>query len=544
MPTDVELEREFEWRMCRGTGPDDWEACRYWIENYVFIRHPERGKIHFKLRAAQLETLEVWVTQRYSIVLKARQIGYSTLSAALALWLTFCWSDKAVIMLSKTEREAQKLFAKAMYAFKYLPIWMKNKGPEEKQSTLLRISFHNESSIECLPSTQDPARGESAYLVIVDEWAFLENAEEAWASIEPVADVGGRVIGLSTANGSGNFFHEFWVQAVEGESEFVPLFFPWSANSERDDEWYETKKRNFARRPWVLYQEYPRSAEEAFIRSGRSVFDLDMLAEQETVDPLARGHLWAGSDWSNYAEFRSHEEGELLLYEAPTPGSAYVIGADVAEGLEHGDFSSAHVIDAYSDCVVACWHGHVAPDVFGQILYRLGYWYNAALLGVEYNNHGLTTVVALQKARYPRLYYSTAIGQKGSQKTRRIGWGTDVATKPYVIDGLDTALRGKRLVNANGDIEWDGGMGVRDAGTLRELRTYIREADGRKMHGSPHDDRVMSLAIAQEMVKFAHHPAYKPKQASDYWTMDWWKKKATSARNDGRGTTIGGNSVR
>lgn len=543
MASREELRQEAEWRACKGSGPTDWRACHYFLSHYVKIRHPERGRIPFELREAQLVTLEAWLTERYNITLKARQIGYSTLSAAVALWLIFFYEDKYVIMLSRTEREAQKLFAKAGYAYRYLPEWMLSRGPRVVQQTLQKLSFDSESSIECLPSTQDPARGESAYLVVVDEWAFLENAEEAWASIEPVADVGGRVIGLSTANGSGNFFHRFWIDATVGRGRFKPLFFPWSANSDRDESWYADKADDLRSTPWILHQEYPRSAEEAFIKSGRGVFDPDRLDTQQIFNPR-KGQLWAQTEGSRYAEFQEHPHGELSLYEAPNMGSAYVVGADVAEGLEHGDFSSAHVLDVVTDCVVAHWHGHVDPDQFGFVLYRLGYWYNTALLGVEANNHGLTTLVSLQKLRYPRMYYQVSLDERGRSKGRKLGWHTLVNTKGYVIDGLVQALRGQRTVNELAEIEWTGGMGVRDALTISELKTYVREPDGKKMHGSPHDDRVMSLAIAQEMTKFAHAPQYQPKQQDEWGTGRWWEEQSSLAMATSNEWVIGGNSAR
>jgi len=152
-----------------------------------------------------------------------------------------------------------------------------------------------------MPSASDPARGESATLVVVDEWAFLPNPEEAWASIEPVADVGGRIIGLSTANGSGNFFHNLWTGAETGNNRFSPMFFPWSASEDRDETWYESKKQSML--SWQLAQEYPTSPEEAFVRSGNPVFDLDMLDNM-------RRHVRAGisgylhETHANVVEFR------------------------------------------------------------------------------------------------------------------------------------------------------------------------------------------------------------------------------------------------
>jgi hypothetical protein len=153
------------------------------------------------------------------------------------------------------------------------------------------MGFDNGSLVTSMPSASDPARGESATLVVVDEWAFLPNPEEAWASIEPVADVGGRIIGLSTANGSGNFFHELWVGSETGTNKFEPMFFPWSATEDRDETWYQSKKESML--AWQLAQEYPTSPEEAFIKSGNPVFDLDVLDNMAgQIEEGQGGYLW------------------------------------------------------------------------------------------------------------------------------------------------------------------------------------------------------------------------------------------------------------
>jgi hypothetical protein len=198
------------------------------------------------LRDSQIETVKTWMTDRYTVVLKARQIGFSTLAAAYAFWMCFFFADRFVIMLSRTEREAMKLLSKSKYGYKFLPFWMKEKGPRQVTDHQLKMVFDNESAVESLPSGSDPARGESVYAVFVDEWAFLPNPEEAWASIEPIADIGGRVMGLSTANGSGNFFHKLWVGSQTGANKFTGIFYPWDADGERNDDWYSDKSRNMS----------------------------------------------------------------------------------------------------------------------------------------------------------------------------------------------------------------------------------------------------------------------------------------------------------
>lgn len=279
----TELRQEVEWRKCV-------RSEKYFLENYWYIAHPAHGRILFSLREAQEKALKEWSENRYSLTLKARQIGWTTLVAAHQFWLAFFHPDQNIIDLSRTERESVLLLKKTKYGAKHLPDWMINRGPKSLVEHQQRMAFDNGSQIVSMPSASDPARGESASLVVVDEWAFLPSPEDAWASIEPVADVGGRIIGLSTANGSGNFFHHLWTGATTGNNKFSPMFFPWSATGDRDESWYESKRDSML--PWQLAQEYPTTPEEAFIRSGNPVFDLDVLdAMQMHVEAGRYGYL-------------------------------------------------------------------------------------------------------------------------------------------------------------------------------------------------------------------------------------------------------------
>lgn len=501
--------RELAWRRCRGENEHDVEAFMYWARNYCVIQHPERGAIPFDLRPAQEEIIATWMTERYSIVLKARQIGWSTLVACYSLWLCFFWPDRQIVMLSKGDREAQSLLSKATYAYARMPAWMQKRGPKRLDRNLKKMTFANGSAIESMPSKEDPARGKAVTLVIVDEWAFLENPEDAWASIEPITDVGGRVIGLSTANGSGDFFHQFWIKAVTGITSFKHMFYPWWANDERDDDWYETKKRTMLE--WQLHQEYPCSPEEAFVKSGRTMFDIDFLATIETTEPV-HGELDTDLSGMRHPEWSEWDEGPLEVWTFPIAGHAYVVGGDVAEGLDHGDYSCGYVIDITTASVVACWHGHCRADQFGDRLYELGAFYNWAFIGVEANNHGLSTLHELQRLQYPNLYYRRSVDQRTKKLENRVGWNTNKQTKPFMIDELGKALADESLL-------------IADAALIGELRTYVRDEKG-QMHGSPYDDRVMAVAIANQMVAFQTQPRPTVDNSTPYWSFDWFVEQS------------------
>ncbi len=503
-----ELLQEKEWRLCRGSDADSVEeqvaAFQYFCENFWMIKHPSKGRIKFVLRPAQVETVRTWMTDRYTVVLKARQIGFSTLAAAYAFWMCFFFADRFVIMLSRTEREAMKLLSKSKYGYKFLPFWMRDKGPRQTTDHQLKMVFENESAIESLPSGSDPARGESVYAVFVDEWAFLPNPEEAWASIEPIADIGGRVMGLSTANGSGNFFHKLWVGSQTGANKFTGIFYPWDADGERNEDWYSDKSRNMSQ--WQLHQEYPRSPDEAFIKSGNPVFDIDLLNAIVPIEPEL-GYYYEYADGST--QFIPSDEGELSVWAFPDLEGVYVIGGDVAEGLQHGDYSSAHIINARTNQLVAHWHGHIEPDLFGEVLAELGWWYNGALVGIENNNHGLTSLKAAQRVGYRNLYRTRKLGNVRSVATEQLGWRTTSTSKPLMIDELVAAVR-------NEDVQ------IYCDKTIAELRTFVRKANG-KMVGSPYDDRTVSLAIAVQMMKYVWLPEYQNPNVIPKNSLAWWE---------------------
>lgn len=501
----TEIEQEIAWKtwfpdaQCDWTLlelPDEFVQVLYdgflaFCRDNLSIKFPGRGRIAFELRDAQKQIVWDWIKYRRNICLKARQIGFSTLVAAFTLWLAFGWSDRHIVMLSRTERESVALLAKTRYAFRNLPEWVRLRGPKLLDRTRQVMTFDNDSLIQSLPSNNDPARGESLFLVVLDEWAFLPNPEEAWASVEPTTDLGGRVIGLSTANGQGNFFHEMWVGAEAGTNGFHSVFFPWSAVDSRDEVWYDRKRDELANKIWQLHQEYPANAAEAFIGSGNPVFSLEILGK--FFSETGSHFTISGSKPSDVALF---DGGPFTVWEAPNEKErwAYVVGADIAEGLEHGDASVAWVLCVNTGRPVACWHGRVDPDVFGeQILPAIGWFYRSALIVPEVNNHGLTVLKALQRVKYRNLYKRRTFTKRVDRPLESMGWLTTHTSKPLIIDGLAAWLR-----------EVDN---VPHKQTLNELRTFTRGPTGR-MSGSPHDDCVMALAIAVQGLRYARveHP--------------------------------------
>jgi hypothetical protein len=119
------------------------------------------------------------------------------------------------------------------------------------------------STINGYVSTERSGRSITADLIILDEWAFHENAELVFAGIGPTINRpdSGKLIGLST-NKRGSYFESIVLDCLENNAEmgFHLIFLSVYADPRRTKEWYEQTKKTF-KNTWR--QEYPETIEQA-----------------------------------------------------------------------------------------------------------------------------------------------------------------------------------------------------------------------------------------------------------------------------------------
>ena len=217
------------------------------------------------------------------------------------------------------------------------------------------------------------------------------------------------------------------------------------------------------------------------------------------------------------------------VWRDPNPQHGYVLGVDPSVGVSHGDYSCVQVLDFNTGEQAAIWHGHIPPDELADEVLSIGLWYRDALCCVESNNHGLTTLTVLRQLGYPNLFRKRTLNQATSKVSQEFGWKTTRTSKPLLIDDLGTALR-------------VGELTLFDEHTFAEWRTFTRNERG-SMSGSPFDDRVIALALANQMRKYAYAPEFVQK-VDDYWTVDWFKRLAWREEGGADPLRIGGNSMR
>ena len=225
---------------------------------------------------------------------------------------------------------------------------------------------------------------------------------------------------------------------------------------------------------------HPSTPEEAFLSTGVPVFDNKKIAAfRDAAKPPKVRYSCMPSTGVWYAK----EDGELRVWQEPKVGASYIISADVAEGLESGDFDSADVIDHRTGEQVAHLHGKWPPKIYGQILVSLGRRYNVAYLAPERNNHGLTTVTEIVDSGYPRIHMEMVPEPPGKPR-KRWGWVTSSKTRTEILDTLKLECI-------------EGTHGINCAETFSEMLGFKKCGSKEEAEQGWHDDRVISIAIGK-----------------------------------------------
>lgn len=465
-------------------------------------------------------------------ILKGRQFGISTYCEGVTYCFTSQKSNMNSMIISADEDGSENLFEMSKLFHENMEQDQPHLAPRKKKSNEKKLEFehmHSQILIDTAKNTK-AGRSYTLHIVHLSEAAFFPFFNKTLGAIsQAVPDEPETFVFVeSTANGE-NEFCSWWRKIKQefndGTTDWIPLFLSWKDHVEYDRPFRsESEEKYFVEsmsekektiqlahgltltqmnwRRWAIInkcagsettfqQEYPLDDEEAFLTSGRRVFDHMLLAPQleKIAKPQTRGDL----AFVNYNPILVPDaQGPLSVWEIPRRGHRYVIGADSAEGSSSTtDYASAHVLDATTRRIVATLHGKIPPDIFGDKLNLLGRWYNYALVVPEINNQGLVTTLKLRDLHYPnigkrmRLYIEEGI----KEEREELGFNTNNTTKPLIVNGIAESLREMNVL-------------IPDEDTLTELRQYMilgnSATTGAFQYGAGHgfhDDRVMSLGI-------------------------------------------------
>lgn len=443
----------------------------YFMKKYCMIQHPVKGKINFNLYPFQEDTLLDIVHNRFNIILKSRQLGISTLVAAYSLWKMIFNSDYNILVIATKQDVAKNLITKVRIMYELLPSWLKGSALEDNK---LSLKLPNGSQIKAVASSPDAGRSEALSLLIVDEAAFVDYADEIWTSAQSTLSTGGSGILLSTPNGVGNFFHKKWVEAEEGNNPFNTIKLKWDVHPERDQEWRDEQDRLLG--PKQAAQE----CDCSFISSGQSVIEPELLQfykQTHVVDPMEK----RGVD-NNY-----------WIWEYPDYAKKYMVVADVARG-DGSDYSAFHVLDLENVRQVAEYKGKMETKDYGNFLVSVATEYNNALLVIENANVGWAAIQQVIDRGYGNLFYMSKdlkyvdvhnqVHNKIHREERNMvaGFSTTSKTRPLIVSKLEDYFLEQEVT-------------IKSSRSIDELFTFIWKTSRAEAMRGYNDDLVMSLAI-------------------------------------------------
>jgi hypothetical protein len=441
------------------------------VDCYCLIHDPAAGHwIPFSLWPDQVHSLQTIHHHDLTVILKARQLGFSWLVVCYTLWLMLFRPAATVLLFSKRDDEATELLTfRLKGVYQRLPAWL--------QGTVVADSAHQWMLANGSRAMAFPVTGGRSYtgsLVIIDEADYVPDLEVLLSAVKPTIDAGGKLVLISTVDKSKplSTFKRIYEKSKLGANDYQALFSSWRSRPGRDAAWYERQRRDVLARTGALddlHQEYPATITEAL---APRVLD-KRLAPAWLEQCYQQGQAISSLQLPPQAP----SIPGLVVYRLPQndpskePGR-YVIGADPAEGNPTSDDSALTVLDADTGEEVACLAGKLQPSTFGQHIDSIGCWYNQAAVMVERNNHGHAVLLYLEQS-------SVLWRLEGHDD--KIGWLSNLKGKALLYDGCADAFRnGETLLHS--------------LATFTQLAS-MEGASLRAPEGLP-DDRADSYALA------------------------------------------------
>lgn len=512
------------------------------------------------------------------IVLKARQIGISTLIEALMYSMAMARENFSGLVVAHEAHSSQHLLKMTRYY--YESFWGKDAFPT-RHLAVNQLAWHHVNSHIRIATAKNEKAGRSQTLQFLhaSECAFWDDAEVLMTGLQQAVSRRPRtcIFLESTANGVGGYFYSTWNRSLAGETSYTPLFYPWWAHPEytaeeiglgylaegefvpADDE--EKALMKFLARPrkvvqghypamtplqiksrlvWrreilstecqgdlsKFHQEYPSVPEEAFIATGTNAFDLTRL--RKVYEPI-RGDVGRLIEDTGKVRFIHDSTGPLEVFKYPAQDRQfgyYMVGADGKKAVQsvtgsYGDYACAQVLNRKTWEQVARWRGRLDQNAFGEELIKLGRFYGNAMLAPETGIGGPGVAAHIVARGYPNIYRHRSPTNYQGTVDNQYGWITNSRTKTECIGNLQSAL-------------YDQTITIHDPVTYTEMKNYVvlptgfGNADGK----DGYDDTVMALGIALTATKHEALLMIDGQAAPPRYTVEGYQSTLTPAQAD------------
>lgn len=518
-----------------------------YIETYLKIKDKNAKIVDFKLNEPQLKLYNLIKKLKSEhkpvriIILKARQMGFSTLTEAVLFKEVATHFNMNAGIIAHESKATNNLFNMSKLYYDELPQEMKPQILNRNSQELIFNTADNKglnSKISCMTAGNSSGRSGTYNFLHLSEFAFWQgDKKEAFVSLMQTVPNNDKSIVIieSTANGY-DYFKELWDNAVSGNNDFVPFFVGWNEltqyqmtytgfeltdEEKKLKEEYKLTNEQLEWRRWCIrnncggdidkfHQEYPINPQEAFLSTGNCVFNTAIINQRilECKEPLKRGYFTYDYDDTlpqygalnpvtdspylknkiSNIKWVNDQKGYIKIYELPTKPeiTKYAIGGDTAG--EGSDYFTAHVINAKTLNQCAVFRKQLDPDLYVKQMYCLGMYYNYCLIGIE-NNFDKFECRELARLGYINQFIRKAEEKINQKSVKEYGFRTDLVTRPAIISYIVEFVR-------------EHPEKINDIDTLKEMLEFIYNDNGRaEAQQGSHDDLVMGYAIAMRIVK-------------------------------------------
>lgn len=468
----------------------------YFMRTFVKIQHPLKGAVPFELYPFQVELIEAFHENRFTIALTARQMGKTTCAAAYLLWKAMFQPDTTILITANKLVQALEIMDRIRYAYENLPDHIRAGITEYNKGT---VAFDNGSKIVSRATSSDAGRGLSITLLYLDEFAFVppNKASEFWTSVQPVLSTGGSCIITSTPKSDEDQFAQIWKGANDttdghgnetengvGKNGFKAVNVPWHRHPERDETWAAPFRESLGEARFA--QEF----ECSFVSDDLTLIQPMCLARLKAIPP----------------EFYT---GHVRWYKAPEANKTYLVGLDPSMGVKR-DYAAIQVFELPGMVQVAEWQhnetaGRGQVTVLMQILHFLDqclredpdqhgepsiYW------TVENNSLGESTLQIIEdtgEERFPGQFISER-KRRGQTSRFRKGLNTDNRKKLAACAKAKSLIESDRMTCASNQL-------------IKELKFFVGTDGGNTFKAKPgeHDDLISAMLLCLRMLEIVAH---------------------------------------
>lgn len=366
----------------------------YFANSYGFIiGHGSTGIIPFQSAQYQEDILKGVRADKYSIAVKSRQLGVSTVVMFYSLWFSIFSQGKKTLVVAHKRESAEEFISKLKTAYEFLPEWLKPACTLYSKSV---VEFDTKSSIKAMTSNPHAARAFSATLFILDEAAFIADCDEVVKAILPtVAAADGKLIAISSPNGNSdlNWFYKTYTYADAKLNTWTAYNLPWTVSPifKQNPTFREDQIRIDNGNVEKFEQEFCCK----FDVNLASLFSPDVLKAFKSDTNILNKQL-GGITY----------EDTLFIWKLAEPGKRYIIGVDCSSNKPSAkDFTAFQVLDEETQEQMAEYCGKLPTELFVEILIKTAKHYNNSMLVIEENSYSQLVMYLLEQKAYKNLWY-------------------------------------------------------------------------------------------------------------------------------------------